>query len=99
MRADSNEAVAARLRQLRFAVSGRNQTAFAAKIEMEPKRWNNFERGYPLSKDAAFSIIECFPDITLDWLFRGIEDGLSVRRQRALAEAGKTMMESAKRTG
>ena len=89
VRAESNEAVAARLRLLRTVVSGESQTAFAAALGIEVKRWNNFERGLPLSKEVAFLLVNKFPDVTLDWLYLGNENGLSVRRQRELVEAGK----------
>ncbi len=89
-RMDSNEAVSERLRLLRKVVSGENQTAFAARLGIEIKRWNNFERGMPLSKEVAILLVKKFPDVTLDWIYLGNENGLSVRRQREFIEAGKT---------
>lgn len=87
---DSNEAVSERLRLLRLVKSeGASQTAFAATLKIETKRWNNLERGYPLSKEIAFTIVRRFPDVTTDWLWFGREDGLPVKLQRELAEAGK----------
>lgn len=97
-RPDTNEAVAARLKLLRKTVSGESQTAFAAQLGIETKRWNNFERATPLSKEVAFLIVKKFPDVTLDWLWLGIEGGLPVRFQRELAEAGKATT-SPKRSG
>lgn len=88
-RPDSNEAVSERLRLLRQVVSGESQTAFSARIGIDPKRWNNFERGMPLSKEVAILLVKKFPDVTLDWIYLGNENGLSVRRQREFAEAGK----------
>jgi len=84
-----NAEVARRLATLRHVVSGENQTAFAHRIGIEVKRWNNFERCHPLSKDVAFLLVRKVPGLTLDWLFLGIEDGLPVKLQRELAEAGK----------
>ena len=84
-----NAEVARRLATLRHFVSGENQTAFAHRIGIEVKRWNNFERSHPLSKDVAFLLVRKVPGLTLDWLFLGIEDGLPVKLQRELAEAGK----------
>lgn len=86
---ESNEAVAARLQLLRRLVSGDSQTAFARILNIEVKRWNNFERGLPLSKDAAFKIVRALPNVTLDWVYRGKTDGLPVRLQREIEEAGK----------
>ncbi len=83
-----NEA-ATRLVALRLALTGENQTRFAARVGFEVKRWNNFERGLPLSKEAAIQLVKRIPGLTLDWLFLGREDGLPVKLQRELVEAGK----------
>ena len=88
-RPDSPEAIAERLRLLRRVVSGDNQSTFAARLGIEPKRWNNFERAMPLSKEVAILIVKKFPDITLDWLYLGNPRGLTVKRQQELDEAGK----------
>lgn len=90
-RPDSNESIAWRLKCLRWAIAEDNQTRFAAQLNIDPKRWNNFERGIPLSKDVALKIVQTWPDISLDWLFRGLDDHLTVKRQRELAEAGKAL--------
>ena len=84
-----NAAVARRLAILRLAVAGENQTAFAKRLGIEVKRWNNFERNSPLSKEIALLLVSKCPGMTLDWLFLGKEDGLPVKLQRELAEAGK----------
>lgn len=91
-RPDSDEAVRFRLRSLRYLIAGDNQSAFAAKLHIEPKRWNNLERYAPLSKDVAFKIVQTWPDITLDWLWRGRDEHLTVKRQRELDEAGKALI-------
>lgn len=88
---ESNEATTWRLKCLRQAISGENQTEFAARLGIAANRWNNFERGSPLSKEVAFLIVRKFPDISFDWLFRGIDDHLTVKRQRELAEAGNAL--------
>ena len=75
----SDEAVAARLRLLR-KMSGQTQTAFAVFLGIETNRWNNIERGLPLSKEVALLIVRKLPGITLDWLFLGAASGLSVAR-------------------
>ena len=81
--------VAGRLKALRLAISGDNQTRFAAQKGFEVKRWNNFERGLPLGKEAAFQLVQKIPGLTLDWLFLGKEDGLPMKLQRELLEAEK----------
>lgn len=89
--------VSSRLIALRLAVTGDNQTRFAAQFGFEVKRWNNFERGSPLSKEAAIQLVSKIPGLTLDWLFLGKEDGLPVKLQRELVEAGKTTIAGDKR--
>jgi hypothetical protein len=96
-RLDTNEAIAWRLKCLRYAVSRDNQSHFAAHLGIEPKRWNNLERGYPLSKDVALKIVQRWPDLTLDWLFRGRDEHLEVWRQREIIDAGKALTSPAGR--
>jgi hypothetical protein len=80
------EATGERLRTLRLVVSGDNQTLFARELGIAANRWNQMERGkVPLSKEVALIIVRKFPDFTLDWLFLGRADGLTVKRQRELA--------------
>lgn len=74
---------------LRTVCTGLNQTAFAHSIGIEVRRWNNFERGSPLSKEVAILLVRRFPGVTMDWLFLGNEQGLPIRLQREFAEAGK----------
>jgi|GEM_PF-3431713 len=94
IRPESNEAVSERLKLLRAVVSGGNQAAFAAKLGIEYRRWNNFERATPLSKEVAFLIVKKFPNVTLDWLWLGKTDGLSVAFQRELEAVGNAMTAS-----
>jgi plasmid maintenance system antidote protein VapI len=86
-----------RLIALRELHSGDNQTAFATLIGIDVKRWNNFERGSPLSKEIAFILVKKFPGLTTDWLWLGKEEGLPSRLQRELAEAvGKVITSTAR---
>ena len=88
-RSRENLDVAQRLSTLRRVISGESQTAFAARIGVEVKRWNNFERGLPLSKEIAITLVRKIPGLTLDWLYLGVESGLPIALQRELAEAAK----------
>jgi hypothetical protein len=85
-REDSAEAIAKRLQLLRRMEAGDNQVVFAHRLGIERSRWNNLERGYPLSKDVALRIVQTWPDITLDWLFLGRTEGLTRRRAAELEE-------------
>ena len=79
--------IAERLKLLREAENEGNQAAFAAKLEISPSRWNNFEKGLPLSKDVAFRLVRKVPGLTLDWLYLAIEDGLTLALRRRLHAA------------
>ncbi len=85
---DDQEATRIRLITLRYLVAGDNQTTFAQQMGIEVKRWNNVERGLPLSKGIALTLVQKVPGLTLDWLFRGVENGLPVQLQRELTDAG-----------
>jgi hypothetical protein len=89
-----NAAITRRLHILRHHVSGSDhgsKARFAARIGIEYKRWNNFERGYPLPRDMAIHLVRTIHGLTLDWIYLGREDGLSIALQRELAEAGKSV--------
>ena len=95
-RPDSNEAVAKRLQTLRQMVAGGNQTTLATKLGVTVKRWNNFERGSPLSKEVAIMIAKKFPGITTDWLFLGIASGVPMALQRELERAASDITPAAR---
>jgi hypothetical protein len=60
-----------RLRILREIVAGDSQQDFARKIGIELKRWNNYERGYPVPREVAFIIRERLPGMCVTWLWWG----------------------------
>jgi transcriptional regulator with XRE-family HTH domain len=66
-----------RLRILREIVSGGGQQEFADKLGIPMKRWNNYERGYPLSRETAFLLKEKFPDVSIEWVWFGMTGNLS----------------------
>ena len=81
-----------RARRLREAMgfNGRgDQQKFAELLSVGRGRWNNIECGAPLSKEMAVRIVRKFPGVTLDWLFLGRPEGLTVKIARALSEPAK----------
>jgi transcriptional regulator with XRE-family HTH domain len=77
-----------RARRLREAMgfNGRgSQQKFAELLGVERGRWNNVECGAPLGKEMALRIVRKFPGVTLDWLFLGRTEGLTVEMAHALA--------------
>jgi len=87
-------AIARRLRVLRHYIAGDefgSRQRFAVRVGIDYKRWNSYENGAPFNRDVAIHLVKAVPGLTLDWLFLGREDGLSVKLQRDLAEVGKTV--------
>jgi transcriptional regulator with XRE-family HTH domain len=75
-----------RLKMLREIVSGENQQDFADRIGIPFKRWNNYERGYPIPRETAFILMEKFKGVSVEWIWFGMEGNLSTDfRQRILA--------------
>jgi transcriptional regulator with XRE-family HTH domain len=67
-----------RIQMLR-RLHGMNQTEFAAFIGVPYKKWNHYERGYPVSRETAFILrrkITAFKFST-DWLWHGDTRGLA----------------------
>ena len=77
---------AQRLRRLRIALGFDSQLDFAQALKIEKSRWNNFENGYPLSRDVARRLVEKFSGITRDYLEDGRTDAMSNAMLRKLGE-------------
>jgi hypothetical protein len=91
---------ARRLKILRtYAGCGDSQTRFALNYGFTVKQWNNFERGHPLSKEAAIQLVRKFPGLTLDWLHLGREDGLPGRLRAELEAAARTTIAPERKRG
>ncbi len=81
-----NDQVARRLTAIR-EVEGLTPLQAAKRLGVSKPRWQNWERGDNLPlEDVAVRICEEF-HVTLDWLFRGIPDGLTVSRSIQLLAA------------
>lgn len=78
--------VGRRLRHLRQALGYRHANTFAAWLGIPSSRWNNLENGYPLSKEVAFLLVRKISGLSLDWLYFGRTDALSMRIGRRLGE-------------
>jgi transcriptional regulator with XRE-family HTH domain len=66
-----------RLRLLREIVSGENQNDFAERIGIDMKRWNNYERGYPIPREVAFILHAEIPGVSIEWIWWGMTGNLS----------------------
>ncbi len=83
---DDDYDVAIRCRVLTLLYAGGNSSVFAELVGISANRWNNIENSGALSKDAARQIVRKFPEISLDWLWRGKDDGLSRVKSDELAK-------------
>lgn len=84
---DTDADVAIRCRVLTRLYAQGNSSLFAANVGISPTRWNNIERSGALSKDVARQIYRKYPEVSLDWLVRGRDDGLTKPRSDELAAA------------
>ena len=78
-----------RLRILREIISGDNQSEFVKRLGVEFKRWNNYERGYPVPREVAFLLHKKFPGMSIEWIWFGTKDSLSPEFKARIALAEK----------
>jgi transcriptional regulator with XRE-family HTH domain len=78
---------AQRLRLLRKALGFDTQEAFAAHVGLEHKRYANYENGYPLPREAVLTLVSKVHGLSIDWLYLGKDDGLSLSLSRRLLTA------------
>jgi hypothetical protein len=75
-----------RLVRLRQAYEFKTAVSFANFLGISNQRYNAFENGYPLSREVAFLLVKKFPGISLDWLYFGRNEALSLELARRLGE-------------
>lgn len=86
-RADHLPDEAIRLRRLRTACGFSTQPAFAEFLGLEHKRYANYENGFPLPREAVLALSRKIHGFSIDWLYLGREDGLSVALANKLRQA------------
>lgn len=87
-----DRARAQRLKQLRAVMGYQSQRQFAQFLGVEYARYNNAERGLPLSRQMADIIVARCPGAGRNWLYDGDAGDLSVKLARALGELPKGFM-------
>ena len=87
----SDQLRADRLIRLRKAFGYETAQAFATFLGVSKQRWGHCERGLPLGIELAQLVVRKLPGVTLDYLYFGKPDGLSVELARRLGvlEPGK----------
>jgi transcriptional regulator with XRE-family HTH domain len=84
-----------RLKLFRIAVASNGneyQIDFAKKLGIDFKRWNNYERGYPVPREVAFIIRNKF-GMSIEYLWFGDEGNLSDDWKERLEKAEETLRE------
>ncbi|MGX1171256.1 transcriptional regulator with XRE-family HTH domain [Bradyrhizobium sp. USDA 372] len=90
------DAYKARLKLLREVVSSGSQQDFADKIGIDMKRWNNYERGYPIPREIAFLLREKLKEPLAEWLWWGLDKHLSPQFKAKLKTAEQRIEARAK---
>lgn len=88
--------VGRRLRHLRRALFDESGPVFARRLGVSYERWNNYERGLPLSRDVAIRLCERIPGMSLDYLFFGTMNGLSGRIIEQLRDSSASPSKSSR---
>ncbi len=83
--------VAQRLRRVQERVHRyhSNQGFAHQRLKISGTRWQNMLGGMPLSLPVALKLCQITPGLTLDYLYRGIYDGLPLTLARVLGEDGE----------
>jgi hypothetical protein len=79
--------IAARMKAIRIASGHSSQTDFAGFLGVDVKRWNNVERGFPVSRMMAQILVQKIGGLSLDWIYEGNEAGLAVATRDQLRKA------------
>jgi DNA-binding XRE family transcriptional regulator len=88
-KADGHSTVAdlvERIRLIRQVVSGDSQRDFAKQIGIDMKRWNNFERGYPVPYVIIKLLVDQLPGMSADWIMFGWHRNLSTDWKKRLRQ-------------
>ncbi len=77
-----NSPEAKRARLLVEVMEAESSADFARWLGIDPRRWHNFEAGYPISRDVATRLMRKIPGLSFDWIFEGSPRGLSIEMAR-----------------
>jgi hypothetical protein len=77
-----------RLRLLRIKMK-MNQQEFAAWVGIPYKKWNHYERGYEVPRDAAFILVQKFKGLTHEWIWYGRQEGFRFQNPKLLDQLNK----------
>lgn len=58
----------------------------ANRLGISLARWSGFEVGNPISREIAIKLVREFPGLTLDWIYLGKRDGLTLQMLELLRD-------------
>jgi transcriptional regulator with XRE-family HTH domain len=76
--------------QLLRAMYGETQEAFARRLNIPFKRWNEYERGYPIPRETCFLIRQKIASGIIEWIWFGDESLISKQFSDRLREAERS---------
>lgn len=88
---DEDEDVAIRCRALTHIYAGGNSRLFAEMVGIQYTSWNGTENSGALSRDVARRITRKWPEVSLDWVYRGSDRGLTTAKGNELAAIYQAM--------
>jgi hypothetical protein len=88
------DAIQRRLIVIRNHVAGDNQAEFARKLGIAPTRWNNMERGFPLTLKVTFLLIKAVEGLTTGYITHGYTERLPAALKRQLASLEEELFPS-----
>jgi transcriptional regulator with XRE-family HTH domain len=81
--------------QLLRAMYDETQEAFARRLDIPFKRWNQYERGYPISRETSWLLRQKIANGLAEWIWFGDEDGLSDQFRKRLKAVERAERERA----
>lgn len=87
-----NSEQAIRMRTIRRMIEGDDdgaQVRFAQRLKINYRRWNNVERGKPVSIQLAEILVKAIPGLKLDWIYSGDTEVLNGTMLKRLEEAAE----------
>jgi hypothetical protein len=62
-----------------------DQKQFALDYDFHPCSWNHWEKGGSIPWQEALKVTKVLSGVTLDWIYLGVRDGLTVRLDHEIA--------------
>jgi hypothetical protein len=92
-----NDAIARRLKVIRYYKTGDNQSEFARQLDITQPRWNNFERGYPINLRICALLMAAIDGMSIDWIVSGKTHNLPSGLAKKLSEIERKKFQPRKR--